>query len=219
VDRREIPDFTLGMTAWRYVRAIQKVQPQGPYLIGGHSFGGVLALKVVERLNAIGESVALLAIFDTIIYPRLSGLTADPSSAAASSPRKWWKFFKLPAKPSQMMRLPLAGLVRQQGVAQYELFALHSLVQARFARPLKPWGGRAAVFVSKGEQAKLVEATWNHLLTGPHSFIHVSGDHVSLLQRPHVTHLAPELAHEMADALAVESASQRTDTQPEINEG
>ncbi|NEQ63579.1 MAG: non-ribosomal peptide synthetase, partial [Moorea sp. SIO4A1] len=47
------------------IQEIQSVQPQGPYLLGGHSFGGKVALEMALQLQKQGQEVALLAILDT----------------------------------------------------------------------------------------------------------------------------------------------------------
>ena len=48
-----------------YVREIQSVQPQGPYLLGGYCMGGTIALEMAQQLKAQGQEVALLALFET----------------------------------------------------------------------------------------------------------------------------------------------------------
>lgn len=47
-----------------YIREIHRRQPQGPYYLGGASFGGTVALEIAQQLLQQGEQVALLAIFD-----------------------------------------------------------------------------------------------------------------------------------------------------------
>ncbi len=51
--------------AAHYVAAIQTVQPQGPYLLGGWSLGGVVAFEMALQLRKRGQEVALLAIIDS----------------------------------------------------------------------------------------------------------------------------------------------------------
>ncbi|NEP29203.1 thioesterase domain-containing protein, partial [Moorena sp. SIO3I6] len=51
--------------AGQYIKAIQTVQPVGPYFLGGHSFGGKIAFEMATQLQRLGESVALVAILDT----------------------------------------------------------------------------------------------------------------------------------------------------------
>jgi len=48
-----------------YLAEIQTLQPTGPYYLGGHSAGGILAYAIACRLLARGERVALVALFDT----------------------------------------------------------------------------------------------------------------------------------------------------------
>jgi thioesterase domain-containing protein len=48
-----------------YLDAIRVVQPHGPYYLGGHSWGGLVAFEMAQRLHRSGETTALLALFDT----------------------------------------------------------------------------------------------------------------------------------------------------------
>ena len=50
-----------------YVDCIRKVQPRGPYVIGGYSFGGLIAMEMARRLDEEGEEIRHLVMFDT--YP------------------------------------------------------------------------------------------------------------------------------------------------------
>jgi len=49
-----------------YIKEIRRVQPQGPYLLGGYCMGGTVAYEVAQQLAAQSEDVALLALFDTM---------------------------------------------------------------------------------------------------------------------------------------------------------
>jgi thioesterase domain-containing protein/precorrin-6B methylase 2/acyl carrier protein len=48
-----------------YVDALLQVQPKGPYLLGGFSFGGPIALEMARCLRARGRDVALLVLIDS----------------------------------------------------------------------------------------------------------------------------------------------------------
>ncbi|MBR8837279.1 MAG: amino acid adenylation domain-containing protein [Stigonema ocellatum SAG 48.90 = DSM 106950] len=50
-----------------YIQALQKFQPQGPYSIGGWSFGGVVAYEMAQQLHKQGHEVSLLAILDSYV--------------------------------------------------------------------------------------------------------------------------------------------------------
>jgi amino acid adenylation domain-containing protein len=47
------------------LRDVRAVQPNGPYLLGGWSFGGLVAVEMARQLRGQGAAVALLALFDT----------------------------------------------------------------------------------------------------------------------------------------------------------
>ncbi|HEY9830739.1 MAG TPA: amino acid adenylation domain-containing protein [Stenomitos sp.] len=49
-----------------YIEAMQTLQPRGPYLLGGHSFGGVVAFEMAIQLGKMGHEVALVAIIDAL---------------------------------------------------------------------------------------------------------------------------------------------------------
>ncbi len=51
--------------AAEYVAEIRKIQPAGPYHLGGYCLGGTIAYEVAQQLVATGEQVAVLALFDT----------------------------------------------------------------------------------------------------------------------------------------------------------
>jgi thioesterase domain-containing protein/acyl carrier protein len=54
-----------------YVMEIRKVQPHGPYFLGGYCMGGTVAFEVAQQLQAEGEPVALLALFDTMNWQKI----------------------------------------------------------------------------------------------------------------------------------------------------
>jgi len=48
-----------------YVEEIRRVQPAGPYFLGGYCMGGTLAFEAAQQLRASGEKTALLVTMDT----------------------------------------------------------------------------------------------------------------------------------------------------------
>jgi thioesterase domain-containing protein len=51
--------------AGSYVKELRAAQPQGPYLLGGWSMGGIVAFEMSQQLRREGQEVALLAMLDT----------------------------------------------------------------------------------------------------------------------------------------------------------
>jgi enterobactin synthetase component F len=51
--------------AARAVSIIQELQPEGPYLLGGHSFGGMLAYEAASHLQLAGQQLESLLLLDS----------------------------------------------------------------------------------------------------------------------------------------------------------
>jgi thioesterase domain-containing protein/acyl carrier protein len=66
-------DATIKIVAERLFQEVRRVQPTGPYHLGGLSYGGLVAFETARRLVACGEQVGLLALFDANGpgYPRV----------------------------------------------------------------------------------------------------------------------------------------------------
>ena len=67
---------TIEQMAALYLKEIRRVQPHGPYLLGGYCLGGSIAYETAQQLHAAGEEVALLALFDTMNWHKV--------------PLSWW---------------------------------------------------------------------------------------------------------------------------------
>lgn len=52
--------------AAQYVKEIQRVQPRGPYFLGGYCMGGTVAYEMAQQLRSAGEQISLLALIDTL---------------------------------------------------------------------------------------------------------------------------------------------------------
>ncbi len=59
------PHASIDQMAADYLAAIRSLQPHGPYFLAGWSAGGIYALELARRLLADGETLGLLAFFDT----------------------------------------------------------------------------------------------------------------------------------------------------------
>ncbi len=65
LDGKEPPHTNIEEMAADYIKEMQSVQPNGPYFLAGHSFGGVAAFEIAQQLEKAGETVAFLGLFDT----------------------------------------------------------------------------------------------------------------------------------------------------------
>jgi thioesterase domain-containing protein len=70
---------TVSEIADDYLAEIRRVQPYGPYLLGGFSFTGLVAIEIAQKLKRQGEEIGLLVLVD----PTTSW--SAPSSTAAKT--------------------------------------------------------------------------------------------------------------------------------------
>lgn len=70
VDGREKPFERIEDMAEFYLDALNQLQPRGPHVLIGYSFGGLVALEMAQRLTGNGQKVALLVLVDTYPHPR-----------------------------------------------------------------------------------------------------------------------------------------------------
>jgi phthiocerol/phenolphthiocerol synthesis type-I polyketide synthase E len=71
LDGASSPLTTVEEMAALYVEEIRRVQSHGPYFLGGYCLGGTVAFEVAQQLRAEGETVALLALFDTMNWHKI----------------------------------------------------------------------------------------------------------------------------------------------------
>jgi thioesterase domain-containing protein len=64
------------------VEELSSVQPEGPYCLGGYSFGGLLVFEMAQQLQKQGERVALLALLDGTAPIKNNFSGAPPTSSA-----------------------------------------------------------------------------------------------------------------------------------------
>jgi cytochrome P450/thioesterase domain-containing protein/acyl carrier protein len=81
-DGAEDPLATVEELAARYIESIRLVQPYGPYLLGGHSFGGMVAYEMGRQLREAGEEITRVILLDT--YVPVPGQPLPPVDDAAA---------------------------------------------------------------------------------------------------------------------------------------
>ncbi|MBN1819072.1 MAG: hypothetical protein JXR31_12585 [Prolixibacteraceae bacterium] len=68
-EKLDFPDIQT--LAAYYIKQLQEYKPEGPYLLGGHSFGGIIAYEMANQLEQKGFKVPLLVVSDSIIPDRI----------------------------------------------------------------------------------------------------------------------------------------------------
>ncbi|MCB9100062.1 MAG: SDR family NAD(P)-dependent oxidoreductase [Anaerolineales bacterium] len=110
-----------------YLKEIKTVQPEGPYLLGGYCMGGTVALEMAQQLEAEGQKVAMLALFETYNW---SKMTVRSFSEAVYWIQKagfqFRNFFQLDTKGKWVFLTEKAKVVKHRGRVWY------GLIRSRF---------------------------------------------------------------------------------------
>ncbi len=113
----EEPQGSVEEMAASYVEVIRSRQPQGPYRIAGHSFGGLLAFEIARLLTEQGEEVEWLGLID-----------AELNTEAHSPARRWAHRLALPYHYAR------AALRQPRQALQTLLEAVPKLLRRGFSR-------------------------------------------------------------------------------------
>lgn len=166
--------------AGRFVRDIQLIQPRGPYFIAGHCDGAVIAFETAVQLQASGETVAFLGIFDT---PPQGDFTKLPLW------RRAWRLFRsgpLGAKIRNRMSRT-SSQAAPCGVDQKRHEEVTAGLWAAIAgyRPTGLFDGEIQLFRAETTYGVFedVSVGWNDRCTLGVRIHDVPGDHVYLFQR------------------------------------
>jgi amino acid adenylation domain-containing protein len=207
----QAPLTQIAAMAAHYVEAIRTVQPEGPYLLGGWSVGGVIAVEVAQRLRAQGQIVALLALLDSYAPVSLERpppdemrmladlaqqfeLELDDASLIALEPDQRLAYV---LEQAQRLNLALLGndLTRIQrlfDVYKANASALHCYVP-------RPYHGRMTLFrADDGPGRPDPTLGWNELAVDGVELHVVPGGHYTMLREPDVRSLAEQLRHAIA---------------------
>jgi len=71
IDELVEPHGNVEEMAAEYIREIRRVQPEGPYTVGGGCVGGIVAFEMAQQLRRAGQEVRTLVLIDSFI-PRWS---------------------------------------------------------------------------------------------------------------------------------------------------
>jgi thioesterase domain-containing protein len=97
VDGMEDPYERIEDMASFYLEELDRLQGQGPYILIGYSFGGLVALEMAQRLSSDEKKVALLVLVDT--YP-------DPQCFPLSQ-RLWLVAKRARGHLAEMKKMPI----------------------------------------------------------------------------------------------------------------
>lgn len=211
---------SLVQIAGTHVGQLRTVLPEGPYMLAGWSFGGVLAYEVAQQLAAAGSGVDFLGLLDAnpVIDP-ITGLAIsqtpfldvldavvarldDPTEAdlaELTSSDTWVKLMGAPIT---------AGA--SSAYLRTALETARACMNAAMRYQPLPYAGPVHLFqASGGGQARQTRlaAALRGLCTGPFTVTSIPGDHWGFIRQEHVIEAATELDAALERAGAAWSAT------------
>lgn len=201
-----------------YVAVIQEVQPQGPVLLGGWCFGGVLAYEAARQLSALGRKVDSIYCFDTrapivanhpddgddatllswfardLAVPYNKTLSISPEELRAMSPDDQFRYVLEQAKQ--------LGVVTED--ANEETLHNHFSVYIANGMALQMYGEhrldvKLTLYFAKDEPADYGPLLgWDQLLNNEIARVDIDGEHNSIMYSPWVKQIASDLSCRLA---------------------
>ncbi len=183
--RWSIPDWSVRSIAARHVKALRSVQPQGPYHLAGHSFGGLVAFEMAHQLHAAGQEVALLVILDSF--------APDPATMPADPPQS------LVDRLHHVLGLAATGVIPNAGHRHYLRFWQQAKVLSRRYRG-RSWPGRTLVVTAQDAGVPGRAHEWAAFLSGQWRLRALPGTHETLLREPYVATVAEAVYEALQEA-------------------
>ena len=205
------PDARIEKMAAHYVQAMKSVQPKGPYMLAGCSFGGALAFEMARQIRAQGEEVSLLAMLDarspdSLKYAKrltfAERLTAFLSRVRTMNPKEQFiSVFGLAKQQAHRLLVKatyifcrLCDLQVPDSYRKLGILYFHELALKRYEP--EPYPGKVVLFQA-GEEGRLEKSdrrlTWENFAQGGVDVIQVPGDHGTFIEEPNVQVLARKL--------------------------
>lgn len=220
---RTVPEIAASYTA-----AMRRVQPEGPYVIGGWSFGGFVAFEMARQLRAAGAEVARVILLDTVALGPVEERQAYTDEALLG-----WFFWELlllgrggdsplEAIPAELTTLEekfdfIARVATGEGILPPD--SRGTLVSRLFGVYESNWRATQDYVPGPGtDDITLIRASeplpqvlramhgagstqhtdpangWHTMTAGRVEVVQVPGDHLSIMEEPHVAQVARAVA-------------------------
>jgi thioesterase domain-containing protein len=204
----EVMPTRLEEMAKEYVAALRTVQPEGPYLLGGWSLGGVFAYEMAQQLQQLGESTDLLVLLDSTLpfgpgnaeylegidqSGREFGLDLTLEELGSLGPDEQLPFLWQHIKQLGLVEEDVPLAMAQEIIDDLKrLFHAHVKLVGEYT--IKPYEGRLTLIRPTESPVAAIpplDRGWSRLADVEVRF--VPGQHHTMVKEPHVGILAREL--------------------------
>ncbi|MHC5675023.1 amino acid adenylation domain-containing protein [Nostoc sp.] len=203
--------------ATHYIQEIQTLQPDGPYFLGGYSFGGIVAFEMARQLQEQGEEVGILAIVDSCrpgyswrapflkrVFLHLNNIIQQGPTYLWQKSGKWsyWGKQRLQNKYKRY----LEGVIHLPETDMH-LKSIDTNTQAISEYIFSPYLGRAILLRTEDQNRSEAIGTrydpefgWGDVVVGGLDIHYLPGSHLDILKEPNVQVLAEILRNCLTQA-------------------
>lgn len=220
IDGVTAPRSSITAMAESYIAAIRIVQPHGPYILGGWSMGGLIALEMAQQLQIAHEQVQLVVLLDTPVKQQglaPEALTDSDLAWAMLGPElgisaEQFELIALSERLPQLLQLALErhyfppGFTLTQFQHFITMFRTHA--QACWDYIPRPYTGDVVLLRASETLASATafgfaadaefDLGWQPYLSDSFTTYLVDGSHQTLLQLPYVESVAIALQTALA---------------------
>jgi thioesterase domain-containing protein len=193
-----------------HVELIRGASFSGPCALAGHSFSGLLAFEVAHQLKQQGIEVDLILLVDTwvrtpLLWEKIKLLNWQRARGAVTQ-----RMERLRSKATNLVEraVPPSPTVEQVDEKDWKLFSeltleVHRMILKRIQNTyrLRPLNTRGVLFHSEDRRLSPLlplDNGWQGLFQQGLEIVLTPGDHLSLLEVPHVHALAKHMSDQIA---------------------
>ncbi len=200
------PADQIGVLAASYAGLVRQVRPQGPYLIGGWSIGGVIAVELALGLRAAGQETPLLVLLDVGVPPPFEQLPdqvellddfVQDIAAIASAPAPRPDLAVLRGLPPAEQLETVIGALEQAGLVPGSVraevrrrFAIFTANAHAFLRYRPAPFDVPVTLIEAADSPVALEPQWRPFARAGLTHYRTPGAHHTMLAPPHLDELA-----------------------------
>ena len=203
--------------ATHYIQEIQTLQPDGPYFLGGYSFGGIVAFEMARQLQQQGEEVGILVMVDSCrpgyswrssflkrVFLHLNNIIQEGPTYLWQKSGKWsyWRKQRLQNRYKRY----LEGVLNLPGTDKH-LKIIDINTQAISEYIFSPYLGRGILLRTEDQNRSEAigvqydpQFGWGDLVAGGLDIHYLPGSHLEVLKEPYVQVLAETLRNCLTQA-------------------
>lgn len=214
LEKDEEPITSVKELAGYYLEALREIQPAGPYMLAGASFGGAVAFEMARQLEAQQQKVALLALFDTPApnqinvkltdeHEFLVSLIDDLAPDALASFHQLEPSARIPFVVEQLKQAQILPADAALPLATRILRVWRADLEALMHYEPETYSGRALFFRARDRDRGLPqypEKLWIEMASEGLEVQVASGGHVTMFASPHVESLAARFQTRLTEA-------------------